>query len=304
MKSMMPVLEKRRSNILDLINWAGKCFSDSGIVSSRQEAELLLSFLLDCSRGELYTDREHIISAEIAESFKDFVTKRCLRTPLQYLTKETYFYGLKLAIDEGVFIPRPETEMLVERVINIINENFSRPVRILELCTGSGNIAVALTKNLADCTIVATDINRYALETARDNAENQGVAQRICFLQGDLFSALKINETGIPAETFDIIIANPPYIVRQECSDLPPEVCCEPRNALDGGDDGLMFYRSILAGCAVYLRPSGFIAFECGDKQSAQIGELVQHNRVFECLELFSDLNGISRFVSARKVHG
>ncbi|MFH2137186.1 MAG: peptide chain release factor N(5)-glutamine methyltransferase [Candidatus Omnitrophota bacterium] len=291
-----------KTPVLGLIEWAVNRLGSQGNKSSCIEAEIILSFLLKCERIELYLDKHKVLSESLIANFKEIVEKRCLDIPLQYLINEAYFFGLKLFVSKGVFIPRPETEVLVEKILSIIERDFNKQAAILEFCTGSGNISVALTKNAQGCTIIATDINPAALGIAQKNAIKHRVSDKISFLQGDLFSALKAER--VSDQEFDIIVANPPYVARLDYDGLPEDVHQEPKPALDGGRDGLVFYRRIISGCAAYLKNGGFIAFEFGDNQKEAIAEIINQSGFFQQPEFFADLNDISRFVTARKKHG
>ena len=298
----MDIKTSKGHDIHYAMKWALNELKQAEIASAQKEAELLLSFLLDCEFAELYLRIDKMLEPQVLSRFKDLIRKRCNGVPLQYLMQETYFYGLKLQVEKGVFIPRPETEVLVEKIIDLVQKNIRKPVRILELCTGSGNISVALTKNLQYCKIMSSDISPQALVIARRNAKMHAVDDRIEFSQGDLFSAVpEINGLN---DRFDIIIANPPYITRQELKNLPQDVGHEPQNALDGGGDGLMFYKKIITRCKPYLKNSGYIAFEFGDRQRKSIEEIICSSQLFEKPFFFSDLNGIVRFVIARRFCG
>ncbi|MCG2712434.1 MAG: peptide chain release factor N(5)-glutamine methyltransferase [Candidatus Omnitrophica bacterium] len=299
---MLDIKAGKDQDIRYVMKWALNELKQAEIVSARKEAEILLSNLLDCNFAELYLRGDRMLETKVLIRFKGLIRKRCQGAPLQYLTRETCFYGLKLYVGKGVFIPRPETEVLVERIIELVQENIRKPVRILELCTGSGNISVALTKNLQYCKIISSDISPQALVIARQNAKMHGLQTRIEFAQGDLFSALSEIKDG--NDRFDIIIANPPYIARQELKNLPQDVGHEPRNALDGGEDGLMFYKKIISGVKPYLKNSGYIAFEFGDTQRQSIEEIICNSQLFENPFFFSDLNGIVRFVIVRRSCG
>jgi len=262
------------------------------------EAELLLGHVLDCRRIDLYLNREKILSPEIIGRFEQLLEKRSQGIPLQYLINEAWFFGLKFIAAKGVFIPRPETEVLVERILNEVKGHGQKALKILELCTGCGNIAVALTKNLPACRILATDINAKAIETAKKNARRHKVDKQIRFVRADLCAGL--NPGHLAEQKFDIIIANPPYISRDEFSNLPPEVQHEPKVALYGGLDGLAFYRRIISGGIAYLNKDGFMAFEFGDNQKQDILQIITETDSFETPEFFSDLNKIDRFVMAK----
>lgn len=280
-------------------------FLDAGIDSAKKEAEILLGFFLNVERIELYVKRHQILEENIVNKFKAAVQKRILAIPLQYITGETYFYGLKLFVSEGVFIPRPETEALVERIIKLANSSFSNRLKMLDLCTGSGNISVSLTKNLQYCTITSSDINIKALELARQNSLLHGVSGQIEFVQSDLFAAWDNNQVyKQESNRFDIIVANPPYVSSEQMARLPADVLNEPKEALYGGSDGLDFYRKIIIQSSSYLKKHGYIAFEFGDFQAKSIEQIIKTSKFFEPPEFFADLNGIFRFVIARSING
>lgn len=219
-------------------------------------------------------------------------------TPVQYIIGKTRFCDLEFTVDERVFIPRPETEILVGMVKELISSRYAKAqdLAILDLCTGSGNIAIslaheALTKDRDICTIVASDISPEALELARQNARTNGVADRIQFIQSSLFSAIE--------GRFDIIVSNPPYIARHEFETLQPEVLQEPRIALDGGDDGLDYYRNILAGCKMHLKRDGCLAMEIGYGQRRRIEQLIEAAGSMKLVAVEPDQAGIERVVVA-----
>lgn len=295
---MLELVEK--PTISNIMQWACSRLEDCGCRSSRPEVEILLEFLLNCGRTQLYSKLQYIVTDEITERFNDFITKRISGIPLQYIIKQAGFYGMRLSIEDGVFIPRPETEILVEEVIRILAKDMARPAKILEFCTGSGNIAVALTKHVPDCTIIAVDINTKALELAKTNAYEQGVGERITFLHGCLEASW---ESDFHGERFDVVIANPPYIARHEIETLPREVQYEPHNALDGGPDGLMFFRRI-SGCGVYLNHGGYLVMEHGDSQESRVREIIESSGFFDNYRSVPDLNGMARVMIARRAGG
>jgi release factor glutamine methyltransferase len=216
------------------------------------------------------------------------IRKCAPHTPIQYLTGKAEFCGIDFAVDERVLIPRPETELLVEKVIELAM-TCGRDMRILDLCTGSGNIAITLTKALTNCRIVASDISEDALAVARCNAEKNGASDRIEFVKSDLFKDVK--------GSFDIIASNPPYIAGPEFDSLQKEVLREPRIALDGGADGLCFYRNILRTSALYLKPAGHIVFEIGYGQLIGILQIIEQLGQFKMTEVIKDWRGIDRVV-------
>jgi len=192
-------------------------------------------------------------------------------TPLQYIIGKEKFFGLDFIVNENVLIPRPETETLVEAALDIlhITHYTLNKSRILDLCTGSGNIAISLTKNAGDCRIVASDISADAIETAKENARLNGVFEKIFFTESDLFCSIE--------GRFDLIVSNPPYIARCEFETLQKEVLREPRVALDGGEDGLDFYRRIFAEAPKYLKSGGYCAVEIGFGQLQGVRDIIEH---------------------------
>ena len=211
-------------------------------------------------------------------------------TPIQYIIGRTEFCGLDITVNEDVLIPRPETELLVDKVAAIARNN-GQGIRVLDLCTGSGCIAIALTKRVSDCKINASDISDKALDVARLNASRHGVSDKISFFKSDLFGNID--------DRFDIIVSNPPYIARFEFETLQKEVLREPRMALDGGEDGLDFYRKIVADAPDHLRPGGQVIFEIGFGQAGEVCKILQERGVFKVVGIEKDFNGIDRVVIA-----
>jgi len=221
-------------------------------------------------------------------------------TPLQYIIGKEKFFGLDFMVNEHVLIPRPETEILVETALHTIDaiRNTQYAVRILDLCTGSGNIAISLmslTKNAADCRIVASDISERALEVARENARLNGVFNNITFIKSNLFKDIE--------GRFDLIISNPPYIARNEFDTLPKEVLKEPRSALDGGPDGLDFYRRIFFEAPRYLKHDGYCVVEIGFGQLSAIEDIIGSTKEFKLIEVKKDQYAIDRVIVAQWIN-
>src|SRR3989338_7173073 len=210
-------------------------------------------------------------------------------TPIQYVMGKTEFFGLDLVVNEDVFIPRPETEVLVQTAIDIIYELrvTSYKLRILDLCTGSGSIAISLTKYMPDCKIVASDISGCALKIARMNARRNSISERIEFIESDLFE----NIMG----GFDMIVSNPPYVARYEFATLQREILMEPRMAIDGGEDGLDFYRRISDVATKFLKRDGYLIMEMGFGQSDAIINIIEGSRILNITDIKKDHNGIDR---------
>jgi release factor glutamine methyltransferase len=258
-----------------------KGIEDAGISA----AEILRKTLGYSRSSDLFCAAPSISSVE-ARQYHAKLRQRAARQPLQYITGEAGFYSLDLMVSPGVLIPRPETEILIERVIEILGHHAQSD--ILELGTGSGNIAISLATELKQVRVTTVDISRTALECARANARSSGVTDRIIFFRGDLFSALPAKQT------FDLIISNPPYISADDIAGLAPEVRHEPLQALVGGADGLDFYRAMCAEARTYLKAGGFIAFEIGAGQAACVRRIMAVNG-FESIKTYPDLLGRDR---------
>lgn len=260
--------------------------------------ELLLSAVLKCQRVDLYADPRPLTPEE--QETYDAMRVRCQNgEPLQYVLGECDFLGNTLAVNPSVLIPRPETEILVDTIIQKLQSNkLSKPCRILDLGTGSGNIAIALAKAIEGCTVTALDISEEAIAVAARNAEANGVARRIEFLREDMRASLVANRAWI--KNFDCIVSNPPYIKTSALEGLPPDVRQEPRLALDGGHDGLRFSETIIRRAHQYLKPEGFLFFEIGDNQAAAVKALIEKNPFYRNICFYPDHTQTDRVVCAQ----
>jgi len=232
----------------------------AGIEEARLDAELLLAHSLGLARAALLAHPERPFSRAEAETLSALLKRRAMREPLPYLTGWREFFGLGFSVDPNVLIPRPETELLVERALAwAADQGLPSTLTLADVGTGCGCIAVALAVHLPQAMIYASDLSADALAVARRNAARHGVASRVRFCQGDLLAALP--------EPVQMIVANLPYISQQEWPNLPPEVRWEPRWALDGGPDGLDLVRRLLAQAPHYLAPNGALLLEIGARQ-------------------------------------
>jgi release factor glutamine methyltransferase len=218
-------------------------------------------------------------------------------TPLQYVMGKEKFFGLDFIVNEHVLIPRPETEVLVKTVIGMLSGSryMVHSPRILDLGTGSGNIAISLTKNVPDCKMFASDISEKALEVARLNARLNGVSDHISFIESDLFEDI--------SGEFDYIVSNPPYIARYEFETLQKEVLKEPVLALYGGADGLDFYRRIFSAATQALAHGGYCIAEIGFGQLTAIKEIIEKTKEFKLVEARIDQYGIDRVIVAQWIN-
>jgi release factor glutamine methyltransferase len=262
------------------------------------ETEAAFCEVLGCDRLFLYLNKDYPLSREESAALSLFLKRRSLGEPLQYILGKSEFMGLTFKVTPEVLIPRPETEVLVETALNIVHR-FSSPIvqglKILELGTGSGCVAVSLAKFLPEAKIYASDISEKALEIARENARLNNA--KIDFIQSDLFSGHQL-----PAAGYQLIISNPPYIPAAEIAKLQPEIQYEPRAALDGGSDGLFFFKGIIRGALDYLTSGGFLIMETGFNQAGKVKNIFQNYPVFQVTETVKDYSGIERVIVARKL--
>jgi release factor glutamine methyltransferase len=281
---------------LDLLNWTKPFFEKKGISPALLEAQLLLAEALKCERMRLYTDFEKPIGAEQLATFRDFVRRRAdLREPSQYILGHTQFIDLKLKVSPSVLIPRPETELLALWAVARAKEAGDAPV-VLDLCTGSGCLALYVASKVPGARVVATDISPEALALARENAAALKLSERVEFLAGDLFAALS---DGLQ---FDVLVTNPPYIDEAGRADLQPEVRDhEPAVALFAPERGLGISKRILAECARWLKPGGWLGLEFGIHHDAALATSAQETGHFASVALEKDSAKIMRFLHARK---
>jgi len=281
--------------LLDLLKSSEKQLHAVGIESARREAEWLLAAMLNTDRTNLYMMYERRLQAGEREKFDEFLSRRLKREPLQYILGVCEFYGFEFVVSPAVLIPRPETELLVEKVVELAS-NFSSP-RIIDLGTGSGCIAVSLAKLIANARLVATDISTATLEIAQKNARRLGVADRIEIRLADMTQP----EAFSSSESFDIVVSNPPYVLETERASLQPEIReWEPAAALYVGEDGLKFYRSIIDYCHRHLRAGGWVACEMASQRSSAIAGLFREAG-FHHVQILKDLGGLERHIIGRQ---
>lgn len=286
-----------------LLLWTTGYFAQHGIPNPRLDAEVLLSHLLQKSRLQLYLDFDMPVFQEHLTPFRQLIRQRIARTPVSYLTNRKEFMSLDFYVDARVLIPRPETEHLVETVLN--EEPVDAPPnlnqepvdalskRALDLGTGSGVIAISLAVQRPGWDIVATDISEEALAVAQKNAETHHCTEQITLLHGDLFEP-------VGAQHFDWIICNPPYIKSIERDRLSADVRdCEPAIALFAGDDGLAVISRLIAEAPDYLAPNGKLIFEIGDTQTEEVRALLAAQPAYRTYEFLKDYAQKERIVLA-----
>ncbi|RJO64691.1 MAG: peptide chain release factor N(5)-glutamine methyltransferase [Candidatus Omnitrophota bacterium] len=262
------------------------------------EAEILLSRLLRCDRALLYLDGHRKLGRRETLFLSGALKKRIEGVPLEYILGDAECMGLEFKVDADVFIPRPETELVIEEAFSCITSlrlQKKECVRIMDLGTGAGVIAIALARWLPQAQFFAVDISRRALARAQANARLYGLEDRINYIHSDLFAS-----PALDGRTFDMIVSNPPYIRQCEIAHLAPEVRNQPFVALDGGLDGLDFYRRISADAPRFLKADGAVVVEVGSNQKDAVVEIFQAQGVFEVTKVIKDYSGIERVIVAR----
>ncbi len=283
-----------------MLSWMTRDFIEHGVQSPRLDAELLLSHALACDRVKLYMDMPRPLDATELTAVRALVVRRRKREPVAYILGRREFYMRSFELTRDVLVPRPETEILVDRALEVLPADAERA---LDLCTGSGVIAVTLACERPSLRVDATDLSEPALQVARGNAERLGAADRIAFLHGDLFAALPLPLPLPDHARYDLVVANPPYVAASELAELAPEVRQhEPPLALVSGEDGLDALRRLCAGVAQVLRPSGFALFELGAGQASAVCELLAREPALTGVSAHRDLAGIERVVQAQRV--
>jgi release factor glutamine methyltransferase len=281
--------------VLETIQKSTDFLGKKGVESPRLNAELLLAHLLKLPRMKLYLNFERALTLAETDGLRELVKRRGLREPLQHITGSTSFCGCEINVSPHALVPRPETEMLAELSWNFLSTINPQLSTALDFGTGTGCIAIALAVKCLGANITALDLSADALTLARQNAELNQVTARIEFLQGDGFAAL-------PAKaSFNLIVSNPPYIASAEIGTLEPEVRdFDPRAALDGGADGLDFYRRLAKEAAAFLKPDGKIMLEFGDGQADAIKIIFESEKwIVEAVR--EDYSHRSRILVARR---
>lgn len=284
-------------SIAESILAAAQTLRLAGVPEARREAASLLEYVIDCDRTFIITNAQHLLSAKQQEHFRECVARRAKREPLQYITGRQAFYGLDFEVTKDVLIPRPETELLVEKALGLIGDAEAAPF-ICDVGTGSGCIAISLLHERPRANAIAIDISEAAIRVARRNAARHSVSERINFTVSDGFSSIQTPETK-----FDLVVSNPPYVSGVAFDDLQREVRDhEPHVALMPGvdDDGLSLVKRVLAGSADVLKSGGYLLIEIGFDQAPAIKSLIDSN-VWELLDIHQDLQGIPRIVALEK---
>lgn len=270
----------------EAVEFGTKCLTDAGVPDAALDAWYLLQMVCRIERSYYYVHGEEDITQDAQKEYEIAVQKRAEHIPLQYIIGEQEFMGLRFKVNSNVLIPRQDTETLVEQVLKIVKPG----MKVLDLCTGSGCVLISVLKNAPELTGMGSDISKTALLVAKENAKLHEVDAE--WVRSDLFDNI--------TETFDVIMANPPYIPTGEILSLMPEVRdFEPENALDGGADGLDFYRKIAGQVKDYLNPGGYVYMEIGYDQGEAVSERMR-NAGFTEVEVIKDLARNDRVVKGK----
>jgi len=287
--------------ISNILMWAINTLKNSNIESPNINAEILLAHVLSCDRIGLHTNPDKIIDDEDISKYKKLINKRTDRVPLQYITGHVEFMSLDFVVDKHTLIPRQETEILVETVLNKIKDRAlpNKTITIVDIGTGCGNIAISLAANLQNAQVYASDISRGTLAVAGTNVRRHRVTDRVHLLHGNLFESF---DGHLSKGNVDFIVSNPPYVSEADLNKLEPEIKDhEPLKALVGGKDGLCFYKRIIREAPEWLKPEGFLILEVGETQAETITNLIKTEGHFKNIEITKDLQKIDRIVSARR---
>jgi len=293
-------------NIREALSAVSAELKAGGIESSSLDASLLLAHVLNTTRAALIAKGTDKIAGDALAAFRSLVQRRLNGECAAYILGKKEFRGLEFLVNKSVLVPRPETETLVETAVSFLKEKKdTEPIRVLDICTGSGAIAVSIKSEMPQVEVYATDICPQALETAKTNAARLLHGSAVHFFQGDLFNALSDNtlsKNAPPDESFpqqfSLIASNPPYIPTEEIKTLAAEVQNEPRLALDGGHTGLEIIKRIIEGAPDYLIKDGALLLEtAGAKQTEKIAALLE-NRGFKKINTYNDLSGQERVIS------
>ncbi len=284
--------------IQKLLNWITEYLTRQTVDSPRLSAELLLCHVLGFQRIELYTLYDHVVQQPQLGRLHELVKRAGQHEPIGYLVGRCEFYSLPLKVTPDCLIPRPETELLVEKAIDFLR-GIKDPSSMLDLCTGSGCIAAAVAKNCKEIRVVATDISEAALAVAAENIKKHDLEKQVTLLCGDLFDPIV---AGLDRSPFDLIVSNPPYVSDAEYEKLAPNVKDhEPKTALCGGKDGLDFCRRIVEKCGDFLKSDGALMLEIGFSQGPAVRNQLEETGLFTEIAILQDAARHDRIVVGRR---
>lgn len=282
-----------------LLDWTCEYLQQANVDQPRLSAEILLADVLGCKRIELYMHFDYSPNSDELARFRQIVRRCADNEPVAYLTGKAHFYSLQFEVGPAVLVPRPETELLAAEAIEFVRRRTDRPnVAILDMCTGSGCVAVAVAANAIEAEITAVDTSEAAIEMAQKNVQKHGLQGRIKLVRSDLFEKLENTENS----TFDLILSNPPYISNSEYEKLAPVVTnYEPKEALLAGEDGLDVIKKIIGRAKKFLADNGELMLEVAYNQAETVSGLFEKSGYLKEIKILKDNLGYGRLVKARK---
>lgn len=278
--------------IREILKKAADILKDKGIEDSFNEAAVLFAFASDKPKTYIFTHMDKSADENIIKRFDGFIIKRSRRMPVAYIVGSAWFMSLEFYVNESTLIPRPETEGLAEEVLRLAKDSNNKKISVLDLCTGSGCVGISIAYHNKKIAATLSDINPDCIKIARKNISKHRLNDRVSAIKSDLYQFLGNTK-------FDYIIANPPYIPSKDLNELDADVrLYEPTLALDGGEDGLDFYKLIISGAAEHLNSNGRIFLEAGIYQTDSIASILS-NAGFKEISIKNDINGIPRILTA-----
>ncbi len=292
------MVKKENYNVSEILKLATSFLEKNGIQNPRLDSELLLGAVLNFSRIEIYTDFFRPLSPREIQAYRELISIRAKGKPVAYILEKKPFRHLVLKVNQDVLIPRPETELVVDKVLEVAKKRKETEIKMVDLGTGSGAIALSIAYEMPDAFVFALDISDKALRVAQENAEFYSLQDRVKFIRCDFLDGLDdcfMNE-------IDVIVSNPPYIPSKEIDKLQKEIRdFEPLLALDGGPDGLREYRRIIAESPSYLKEGGYLILEIGGDQADSVERLLNDSGKYDEVDVSKDYAGIERVVVARR---
>ena len=278
--------------IEELLREGKKVLEKNNIEEASIISRSLLQYVLKIDRNKLVINKDEEVENNKENEYIGYIKEVAAGKPVQYITNKQDFMGLSFFVDENVLIPQPDTEILVEEAIKYANQ-IKENVEILDMCTGSGCIGVALAKHVKNAKVTLVDISTKALEVAKKNAKENEVKEKVNFIQSDMFENIK--------SKFDVIVSNPPYIKTKVINELDLQVQNEPHLALDGGENGLKFYEILINEAPKYLKENGKIFLEIGYDQKKEVEELARNSKLYKEIETVKDLANNDRVIELKR---
>lgn len=278
--------------IEELLREGKKVLEKNNIEEASIISRILLEYVLKIDRNKLVINKDEEVENNKENEYMGYIKEVVAGKPVQYITNKQEFMGLSFFVDENVLIPQPDTEILVEEAIKYANQ-IKENVEILDMCTGSGCIGVALAKHVKNAKVTLVDISTKALEVAKKNAKENEVKEKVNFIQSDMFENIK--------SKFDVIVSNPPYIKTKVINELDLQVQNEPHLALDGGENGLKFYEILINEAPKYLKENGKIFLEIGYDQKKEVEELARNSKLYKKIENVKDLANNDRVIELER---